>query len=356
MEIEELENRKTKLNKLQKEKDFLLKKLSNPEFFSNKEEFKELSREFNNVSEKIAILKEIIRAEKKISEAQQIISENDDKELINLAEEEIKKNELIKEKNTEALLKKEKNIHGNIKSIILEIRPGAGGEEASLFAHDLFKMYIKYANQKDWKAKIIDINTTSLGGLREGTLEIENPDSYEQLKYEGGVHRVQRVPKTEKSGRIHTSTATVAILPQMKDVKVEIKPEEIEETFFRSSGPGGQNVQKVESAVRLKHKPTGIIVSCQSERQQRQNREKALEILKNKIWEIEQEKISDNISENRKKQIGKGERSEKIRTYNFPQDRITDHRINKSWGNIEKIINGDLDDIIEDTKKEYHPN
>ena len=358
------------LENLIKEKEQLLKKLSNPEFLSNSRNFEEASCRLKEIEQKINLLKEIKKAEKKIAEAQEILAEANDKELLDLAEEEIKKNEEMKKKALNLLKNQESDKTKirtclpspacagrlgrtfflaplEIKSVILEIRAGTGGEEAALFAQDLFRMYQRYAAKNNWSLKIIDASSTSIGGLKEGILEINGKTAYENFKFEGGVHRVQRIPETEKSGRVHTSTATVAILPQIENIQIDIKQEDIEETFCRSSGPGGQNVQKVETAVRLYHKPTGITISCQSERYQKQNREKALEILKNKLWEIEQEKEFSQMTKERRDQIGHAERAEKIRTYNFPQDRVTDHRIKKSWHNINNILEGNLEEIIE---------
>ncbi|NMB92165.1 MAG: peptide chain release factor 1 [Parcubacteria group bacterium] len=342
------------LNKLLQEKEQLLQKLSDPEFLSNSGNFENASRRLKELDDQIFLLKELNKIDKKIEEAQEILATATDNELLKLAEEEITKNEENKQKLLQKLAAQDKeNNSQKIKGVILEIRPGTGGEEAALFAYDLLRMYEKYAQKNHWSTKIININTTNLGGLKEGTLEIDSADAYTNLKFEGGVHRVQRIPETEKSGRVHTSTATVAVLPQMESITIELKPEDIEETFYRSSGPGGQNVQKVETAVRLYHKPTGLIISCQSERYQKQNREKALEILKNQLWQIEQEKQLNQITKERRDQIGRAERAEKIRTYNFPQDRITDHRLKKSWHNINHILEGNLEEIIEEFKKEY---
>jgi peptide chain release factor 1 len=344
------------LEKLEKEKEDLFKKLSNPEFLSNKKNFEKASRQLKKIEGEINFLKTLTKTEKKIKEAEEILAEVTDDELLSLAEEDLKKNKEIKEKILAEKAKKTEEDNGasKIKGIIVEIRAGTGGGEAALFAHDLFRMYNRYAEIKGWPVKIINMNKTALDGLKEGVMEINDKEAFNDLQYEAGVHRVQRIPATEKSGRIHTSTATVAILPQIKNVEIEIKTEDLEETFFRSSGPGGQNVQKVESAVRLVHKPTGLTVVCQSGRKQKGNREKALELLKNKVLIKTQEEVTGKEEKERRDQIGHAERSEKIRTYNFPQDRITDHRIKKSWHNIEQILGGNLDEIIKDIKKEYH--
>jgi len=233
----------------------------------------------------------------------------------------------------------------DVNSVILEIRAGVGGEEAALFAAELLRMYQRYAQKRGWQSSLLDINYSSLGGVREAVLEITG-EGVEILKNEGGVHRVQRIPATEKSGRVHTSTVSVAVMSRPKEAKIDIKPEDLEITFFRSSGPGGQNVNKVETAVRALHKPSGLIVSCQSERSQFKNREKAIEMLKTKIYEAKWSADQGKISEERRQQIGTADRSEKIKTYNFPQDRLTDHRYKKNFHNLEKIMDGDLDEVL----------
>ena len=237
--------------------------------------------------------------------------------------------------------------HNPNNEAIVELRAGVGGDEAALFAGELYMMYKKYAANKGWAFELIDSNKTSIGGFKSAVFELKGENVFPKLKNESGVHRVQRVPKTEKGGRVHTSTATMAVLPKASESEMTIRSDEIEVTFSRAGGPGGQNVNKVETAVRILHKPSGIVVSSRSERSQQNNREKGMELLRSKLLEIKKAEATGNITEERRKQIGTGDRSEKIRTYNFPQDRITDHRIKKSWSNIEKIINGNLDPIIE---------
>jgi len=232
-----------------------------------------------------------------------------------------------------------------VNSVILEIRAGVGGEEAALFAAELLRMYQRYTQKRGWQSSLLDINYSSLGGVKEAVLEITG-EGVEILKNEGGVHRVQRIPATEKSGRVHTSTVSVAVMSRPKEAKIDIKPEDLEITFFHSSGPGGQNVNKVETAVRVLHKPSGLIVSCQSERSQFKNREKAIEMLKTKLYEAKWSADQGKISEERRQQIGTADRSEKIKTYNFPQDRLTDHRYKKNFHNLEKIMDGDLDEVL----------
>ena len=235
--------------------------------------------------------------------------------------------------------------------IILEIRAGAGGNEAAIFASDLARMYQRYAAKQNWNFTVIDSNQNPAGGYKIFISRIEGQNVYDILKQESGVHRIQRIPKTEKAGRIHTSTATVAILPEVEAKKIQINSDDLEITFSRAGGPGGQNVNKVETAVRILHKPTGIVISSRAERSQHANREAALSILRAKLYEIQQQAEAQKLGANRKEQIGAADRSEKIRTYNFPDDRITDHRIGKKWRNIESILEGNLEPIIEAFKK-----
>ena len=233
------------------------------------------------------------------------------------------------------------------KSVIVEIRGGVGGEESALFAHSLYRMYTMYAQSKGWKVTLLNYNETELGGVKEADFEIDGDGAYSRLKFESGVHRVQRVPETESGGRVHTSTATVAVLPEMEEAEVDIRPEDIEMQVFRSSGAGGQHINKTASAVRLMHKPSGIVVSCQEERSQVQNREKCMQMLASKLYEIEQDRINSAVTSERRSQVGTGMRNERIRTYNFPQGRVTDHRIGLTLYKIDAIMDGNLDELID---------
>ena len=336
------------LNELQKEKEELLKKLSDPEFFKNGPEMKSTNKRLATIDMYLPVLEKREQLQLAITQDESLVAKNEDEELTQIAKDEIAVYQadlaLLQAKIDNWENQKESELE--TKGVILEIRAGVGGDEAAIFASDLLKMYNHYAERQNWPTALLDSSTNEIGGIKEATFEIKDSEAYSLLKYEGGVHRVQRVPETEKNGRIHTSTASVAILPKIAIIPIEVRPEDIEETFYRSSGAGGQNVQKVESAVRITHKPTGIIVSCQSERFQRQNRDKAMEMLKIKLWQDQQEKMTANLTAERKAQIGTADRSEKIRTYNVPQDRVTDHRIKQSWHNLDKIFGGDLEEII----------
>ena len=233
------------------------------------------------------------------------------------------------------------------KSVIMEIRGGVGGEESALFAHSLYRMYTMYAEAKHWTVTLLNYNETELGGIKEADIEIQGAGAYSRLKFESGVHRVQRVPETESGGRVHTSTATVAVLPEMEQAEVEIRPEDIEMQVYRSSGAGGQHINKTSSAVRLIHKPSGIVVACQEERSQVQNREKCMQMLASKLYQIEQERIESAVTSERRSQVGTGMRNERIRTYNFPQGRVTDHRIGLTLYKIDAIMDGALDELID---------
>ena len=341
------------LPEIKKKHDSILEELAKPEAFLNMKEYQNLRKESQKLKKILDLADEIETANRQIAENKELIASETDPEFVQAAESDIS---VLEAKRTEAETKLDELEHGKaeeIDHIIVEIRAGAGGDEAALFAGDLFRMYSRYAQEKGWQTAVIDSSETTIGGYKEIVLEIQGrEDVYGRLKYESGVHRVQRVPETEKSGRVHTSTATVAILPVKEAADTTMNPSDLKIEFFRSSGPGGQNVNKVETAVRIIHIPTGFVVACQSGRSQASNKEKALQILQSKLSEMQKEKEMKEAGEMRKSQIGTADRSEKIRTYNFPQDRITDHRVKQSWHNIEKIMEGYMDPMIEDLKKE----
>jgi peptide chain release factor 1 len=281
----------------------------------------------------------------------EIVESSSDKEFVELAETELKelvqKKDEMEEEIKILLIPKDPN---DDKNVIMEIRAGTGGEEAALFAGDLFRMYSRYAEVRGWKIELIDINETGLGGIKEVVLAVAGEKVFSDLKYESGVHRVQRVPETEGSGRVHTSAATVAVLPEAEDVQVEINPNDLKIDVYRSGGAGGQNVNKVETAIRITHLPTGLVVQCQDERSQLKNRQKAMKVLRARLYDIKIKKQADEISAKRKNMVGSGDRSDKIRTYNFPQNRVTDHRIGLTLYNLSNIIEGDLNELIEQLK------
>jgi len=339
--------RMVNIDAVKKEYENILAQLSDPELISNPQEFEKLSKRKEVLERMIEKEREIREIMNKIKENESIISAREDPELIALAEAEItqlKERAKILEKELQAE-GQERGSSSKFGAVIVEIRAGTGGEEAALFAADLFKMYTKYAKSQDWKTKVLDSHQTELGGFKEVIFELRDGEVYSKMKYEAGVHRVQRIPKTEKAGRIHTSTATVAILPKPKKTEIKIRPEDLKIEFYRASGPGGQYVNKKETAVRISHLPTGLVVTSQTERNQAQNKENALSILEARLSEKIREKEEMKLSKERKTQIGWAKRAEKIRTYNFPQDRLTDHRIKKSWHNLEEIMEGKLEPI-----------
>ncbi len=334
------------LKSIEKRYEALSEKLSQKEVIYNPELFKKYSIEFKELGDIVTLYRKLKIVDKELEEAKEIINA-DDKEMRSLAELEAKDLILQRENiisDIRALLIIKDPMEG--KNIIVEIRAGVGGEEAALFAHDLFKMYFAYAEIKGWKIEIMDSHSTDIGGLKEIVFSASGKNVYKYMKYESGVHRVQRVPETESSGRIHTSTATVAVLPEVGDVDVQIDPEELRVDVYHSSGHGGQNVQKVATAIRIIHKPTGIMVTCQDERSQLQNKIKAMRILRARLFDFYQREEEQKIISQRRAQVGRGNRNERIRTYNFPQGRVTDHRINLSLYNLEGIMNGDMDELI----------
>lgn len=334
-----------KLEAVEKRYEELTKMISDPEVISNQAEWQKLMKEHASIEDVVLKYREYKKNKQSMQEAEELMK---DPEMKELAEEEYyqAKEDLpkIEEELKILLIPKDPD---DDKNIICEIRAGAGGEEAALFAGTLFRMYTMYAERKHWKLEVLNENETGLGGYKEISFMVTGKGVYSRLKFESGVHRVQRVPDTESSGRIHTSTATVAVLPVVEDVEIEINPADIKMEVFRSSGAGGQHINKTSSAVRLIHEPSGIVVECQTERSQFQNRDNAMKMLRTKLYEIEKQKQDSEIATSRKTQVGSGDRSEKIRTYNYPQGRITDHRIGMSIYQMENFLNGDIDEMVD---------
>ena len=322
----------------------LCAKSEQPDFYSDPKAAAALLREKNDLEPIVEAFQAYRKAQQDMQDAQELMGEPEMKEFCQEAFAQAKRDsEALYEKLQLLLLPKDPN---DDKSVIVEIRGGVGGEESALFAHSLFRMYSMYAAAKGWSVELLNYNDTELGGVKEADFVINGRGAYSRMKYESGVHRVQRVPETESGGRVHTSTATVAVLPEMEEVDVQLNPADIEMQVYRASGAGGQHVNKTSSAVRLIHKPTGIVVACQEERSQVQNREKCMRMLASKLYEIEQEKLSSQVTGMRRSQVGTGMRNERIRTYNFPQGRVTDHRVGLTLYRIDDVMNGDLDEII----------
>ncbi|MDI3535094.1 MAG: peptide chain release factor 1 [Thermosediminibacterales bacterium] len=337
-----------KLDNIEERYNDLTKMISDPDIIANQAEWQKLVKEHAELEDIVMKYREYKKVLKSIAEAKEMLQEKlepDFKELVETELEEQKaEKEKIEDKLRRMLIPKDPN---DEKNVIMEIRAGAGGEEAALFAGDLFRMYTRYAERQGWKTEVMSANETDIGGFKEIIFMIEGKGAYSRLKYESGVHRVQRVPATESGGRIHTSTSTVAVLPEAEEVDIEIDPNEIRIDVFRSSGPGGQSVNTTDSAVRITHLPTGMVVSCQDEKSQHKNREKALKILRARLLDKLQQERNAEIAEARRTQVGTGDRSERIRTYNFPQGRVTDHRIGLTLHKLDMILDGDLDEIIE---------
>ena len=323
--------------------------LSDPAVISDNEQFKKLMKEHKELTPIVEKYREYSAAKTSEAEAKELLDAGGlDKDFKELVEEEYLQAkadiETFSEELKILLLPKDPNDDRNV---IVEIRGGAGGEEAALFAGVLMRMYTMYAESRRWKVEIVNANETELGGYKEVSFMIEGEGAYSRFKYESGVHRVQRVPETETSGRIHTSTVTVAVLPEAEDVEIDINPADLQIDTFRSSGAGGQHINKTESAIRITHMPTGLVVECQDERSQFKNKDKAMKVLRSRLYEMEQAKQNAAIASDRKAQVGTGDRSERIRTYNYPQGRVTDHRIGLTLYKIDSIVNGDIDEIVE---------
>lgn len=337
-----------KLSFIEDRYDELSKKIADPEVISDQETFAKLCKEQSDISPIVEKYREFKALNETIQENEELISYPEtDKELKELAEEEIKESkhiiEAINEELKILLLPKDPN---DDKSVIVEIRGGAGGEEAALFAGDLFRMYSMYAEANRWKTETLSSNPTDIGGFKEISFSIDGAGAYSKLKFESGVHRVQRIPSTESGGRIHTSTVTVAVLPEVEDVEVNIDANDLRIDVFRAGGPGGQCVNTTDSAVRITHLPTGLVVSCQDEKSQHKNKDKAMKILRSRLYDLVQSQQHEQIAQERKSQVGTGDRSERIRTYNYPQGRVTDHRIGLTLHRLDAVLNGDLDEII----------
>ena len=342
-----------KIEEIRKKQEELEKKLQDPSVTSDQEQLQKIAKEYDELKSVLQKYDELAKVKDNLQQAEETLKESEEKELRQMAREEIDKLSQLKSELEDYLdTYFNPKDPADKKNIIVEIRAGVGGDEAALFAADLFRLYSKFAEQRGWKTVLLNSSRNSIGGFKEIVFEINGTAVYSNLKYEMGVHRVQRIPDTEKSGRVHTSTATVAVLPEAEETDLEIKQEDIRVDVFHSSGHGGQSVNTTDSAVRITYLPTDTVVTCQDEKSQIKNRTKAMKVLRSRLLAEKDEKERKERSEQRSLQIGFGMRSEKIRTYNYPQDRVTDHRIKKSWHGISKILDGDLEPIIQAFKEE----
>lgn len=337
-----------KLDGISSKYEELASLISKPEIIADNKEWTKLVKEHSSLEPVVDAYRRLLKIDKELSGLKEMISSEEDKELKELAleEEAAKREEREKTENELKILLLPVDPNDE-KNAIIEIRAGAGGDEAALFAAELMRMYKMYAEKKHWRVEDVDINETELGGVKEAVFSLTGDSIFSRLKFESGVHRVQRVPDTESQGRIHTSTVTVAVLPEVEDVVVEINEKDLKIDTYRSGGAGGQHVNKTESAIRITHLPTGIVVQCQDERSQIKNREKAMRVLKSKLYDKMQEDADKEYSAARRSQVGTGDRSERIRTYNFPQGRVTDHRINLTLYSLENFMNGDIDEMLD---------
>ncbi|CAI2719408.1 peptide chain release factor 1 [Nitrospina watsonii] len=342
-QLEDIQKRYEQLNEL----------MSDPKVYGNPSEYQKYAREHSELSDIVSEYREWKKADRQLQENRKVLDEESDRELLDMAREEVealtRKKEECEAQLKMMLLPKDPR---DDKNVIMEIRAGTGGEEAGLFAADLFRMYSRYAETLKWKIEILSSNATGVGGYKEIVCNIQGRGAYSRLKYEAGTHRVQRVPATETQGRIHTSAVTVAILPEAEEVDVQINPSDLKVDVYRSSGPGGQSVNTTDSAVRITHVPTGLVVTCQDEKSQHKNKERALKVLRARLFEEQQRKQQEALAQDRRTQVGSGDRSERIRTYNFPQERITDHRVGLTLHKLTQVMAGDLDEMID--KVVYH--
>ncbi len=342
-----------KLKEVEARYEELSAKLSDPKIIARQDEFQKISKEFSDLKQIVGCFRQYQKVEQELADSRELLSSGDP-EMEDLARSEV---EILETKKVELegelkllLLPKDPN---DEKNVFIEIRAGTGGEEAALFAAELFRLYLRFAERKRWKVDIVSKNETGLGGLKEAIVLLEGDGAYSQLKFEGGVHRVQRVPVTETSGRIHTSAVTVAVLPEAEDVDVKIDPKELKIDVMRAGGPGGQSVNTTDSAVRITHIPSGLVVICQDEKSQHKNKAKAMKVLRARLLEQEQAKQNESITSARRSMVGSGDRSERIRTYNFPQNRITDHRIGLTLHRLDAVLEGDLDEVVSQLRTQH---